>query len=179
MKKNIFEIWDHQVAAETFYRDVGSNNITTYDVSTFNAKATLINCPVELTDKWAGVTVAVSGSAAERTDWMLLMPYRVDVSGSKSQPYQEKVYDRDPIIIALDSDTGKPHEVALLAQHQSFQDRTTHVPGFVSMSYADTVTTLRSQLVTGSVPYVSGSTDLHAAMNHMVDLLRKSTTGSV
>ena len=165
MCDHIFEIRDHQTAAENFYRDVGTNNIKTYDVVTFHAQATLKNCPFALTNKWAGVTVAVSGSRDENTDWMLFLPYRVDVSGSKSQPYQEKVYDRDPIIIALDSDTGKPREVALLAQHQSFQDRTTHVPGFVSMSYAETVTTLRSQLVTGSAPYVSGSADLHAGMD--------------
>ena len=179
MEDNIFEIRDHHAAAEVFYRDVGTNNIATYDVTTFHAQATLKNCPVKLTEKWAGVTVAISGSLAVKTDWMLFLPYRVDVSGSKRQPNQEKLYDRDPIIIALDSDTGKPREVALLAQHQSFQDRTTHVPGFVSMSYAETVTTLRSQLVTGSAPYVSGSADLHAGMDHMVDLLRNWTTGSV
>lgn len=179
MPDDIFEIRDHQAAAENFYRDVGANNITTYDVTTFHALATLKNCPIKLTDKWAGVTVAVSGSAAEKTDWMLLMPYRVDESGSKTQPYREKLYDRDPIIIALDSDTGKPREVALLAHHQSFQDRTTHVPGLISSSYADAVTTLRSQLVTGSKPYVSGSADLHAAMNHMVNLLRTWPTGTV
>ena len=167
MGKKIVKITDHKEAAEKLSVDVGTNNVRFFDVHTFQENYHFHNYPPAYLDKCSGVTAVISGS--DNTNWMAIAPYRVDVSGSNN----EKVYDLDPMIITLDSDTNIASPTAYIGYHQNFQDRTTQISGSAHLSKEDTVSTLREQYCTGSDEFTNAPGEVMAGLQHMADILRQ------
>lgn len=160
---------DYRPAGEKLVKDVGDLNVVVYDVPTFQSSFPLKNYPAGYLDKCVSVTVAISGSQGEGINWALIAPYRLDTSGSN----KEKVYDIDPMVIALDNGSGIAGEVGYIGYHQNFQGRTTWEPGYSGIAPSVAVTMLRSQVVTGSMPLSAAPEPIKNALAYMAERLKK------
>ena len=159
-KEKWFE--DKHDAAVKFFADVGTNNVKVYDIRDYQLKANVEVHPTELLNRCTHVEVACSGDASSGHDWMLIAPYRVDVDKNN-----KKVYDVDPTLLVLDTDTGNPHPSGVAAYHQSFDERTSDIEGFDQGSSPQTVQSLRSSLTTDVQPLASGSEPTLNALSFM------------
>jgi len=65
-------ITDHQLAAERFIEDVGSNNVRYFDIPEFTSDVIPSVYPASYLAKCTSVTIAVSGSVGEGVDWMVV-----------------------------------------------------------------------------------------------------------
>ena len=168
MADKMIRVDDYRPAGEKLVKDVGDLNVMVYDVPTFQSSFTLKNYPAGYLDKCVSVSVAISGSKGEGINWALIAPYRLDTSGS----YKEKVYDIDPMIIALDNGSNKTGEVGYIGYHQNFKGRTTWEPGYSGLALSDAVTTLRSNVTPGSVPLGAAPVPIQNALAHMAQRLK-------
>ena len=114
------EIIDHHAAAERFYADVGSNAVRFYDIPSFASDVTLSVYPLSYLEKCTRAVVAVSGSAVEGKEWMVVCPYRVERDRKNSQ----MVFDIDPLIMTLDADSFEPSPVVTFEQFNGMSTTT-------------------------------------------------------
>lgn len=170
MKLKLFG--DHNAAAEKLFQDVGTNNVRIYQVDEYERIAQLPVHPPSLTKKWSQVVVAASGDLSSHRDWMVVAPYRADVSKKTS----EKCIDLDPVLLVLDSDLGLPHPSGAVAYHQTFPDRTTNIPGFEKVDLKATVADLRTRVIAGIGPLETAPPQVLSALHHMVGKFRADFT---
>ena len=166
--EKMIPVHDYKPAGEKLVKDVGDLNVKVYDVPSFQINFPLKNYPNGYLDKCVSVTVAISGSQSENINWALIAPYRIDTSGSN----KEKVYDIDPMIIALNNGSGSSGDVAFIGYHQNFHGRTTWEPGYSGIDPSFAVTLLRSQVVTGSMPLSAAPDAIKNALSHMAEQLK-------
>jgi hypothetical protein len=155
---------DKTQAASKMWADVGKNNVNTYDIPDYQAHFQLPTQPQPAADKWAGVTVAVSGEAATGRDWLCICPYRVD----EEKKTGEKVYDLDPVLmVILDTNTGKPHPSGVAVFHQDFLGRTIPAPGFMGQPLDVSVSGLRQSFQIGVTSLQTAPPEVLSALQHM------------
>jgi hypothetical protein len=159
---------DKQKAAIRLFQDVGRNSVKCFDVPNYQG---LVNVPVHppgLADKWTHLYVACSGDESSRCDWLAVVPYRVDTSGTAGH----KVCDLDPVLLVLDSDTGTPHDSGVVAYHRDFPGRTTALPGYETLSKEQTVSTVRSNLTSNMHALGNAPREVLNALHYMVNQYR-------
>lgn len=168
MAEKLIRVDDYKPAGEKLVNDVGDLNVVVYDVPTFQNKFSFKNYPAGYLDKCVSVSVAISGSQEDGINWALIAPYRVDASGSNN----EKVYDIDPMIIALDNGNGMCGGIGYIGYHQDFPGRTTWEPGYSGMALSDAVTELRSQVTSSSIPLSAAPEPIKNALTYMAERLK-------
>ena len=171
MKSKFFA--DHSRAAEQLLKDVGLNNVKTYDVADYQRVAQVPVHPPELTDKWTHVSVATSGEPVTGCEWLVVVPYRLDSSKSTN----EKCYDIDPVLFVFQSNSGNPHPSGAVAYHQDFPDRTTPVPGYKESAIDKAVSELRTTITANSLTLAEGPPEVLSALSHMVGKFRSDFIG--
>lgn len=118
-------------------------------------------------------TVAVSGDPSAGVDYMVVCPYRVDTS-LQSDGAKLLVYDIDPAIIVLDSESKPISSSGLALYHQNFSGRTSHIPNIISFSgYEQSVAHLRSQVVTGKVRIDKAPPETLSALHHAARVIKR------
>lgn len=158
-KEQWFE--DKKESFAKLYSDVGQNKVKVYDIHDYSSKSQIEVHPKSFLGKCTHVEIAVSGEVPSGRDWMLIVPYRVDGDSGK------KVYDADPVLTVLDSDSGMPSSSGVVARHRNFPERTTELLGYEHGTIEDTVKDLRQKLTTGVEPLASGSQTLLNALSYM------------
>lgn len=159
---------DKQQAAIRLYQDVGRNNVKCYDVPNYQG---LVNVPVHppgLADKWTHLYVACSGDASTGCDWLAIVPYRVDTSGTAGH----KVCDLDSVLLVLDSDTGTPHVSGVAAYHRDFPGRTTPLPGYETLSKEQTVSAVRANITSNLSALGDAPSEVLNALHYVVNQYR-------
>jgi hypothetical protein len=162
------QIFDHRAAAERFYADVGSNAVRFYDIPTFASDVTPSVYPFSYLEKCTRAVVAVSGSAVEGQEWMVVCPYRVDRDRRNSQ----MVFDIDPLIMTLDGDSLDPSPVAVIGYHQNFVGRTSPISGCAFSDVRTTVSQLRVAVTIGRTPLDFSPAEVQGALGHMAGYFR-------
>lgn len=152
---------DKQSAFAKLHEDVGQNNVRIFDVGECAQQYSIPVYSESILQKFSHIEVAISGDPPSGNDWMLIAGYRVDSDGTT------KVYDVDPILTVLNSDSGTSHPSGVIAYHRSYSGRTTEIQGFDGYSDDDTVSALRKNLNTGVIPLASGSPTTLNALNYM------------
>jgi hypothetical protein len=152
---------DKQAAFVKLREDVGQNNVRIYDVGEYAENYSLQVHPASILSKFSHMEVAISGDPSSGNDWMLIAGYRVGSDG------KTKVYDVDPILTVLDSDSGTSHPSGVIAYHRNYSGRTTEIEGFDGYSDHDTVCALRKNLNVGVIPLASGSPTTLGALSYM------------
>ncbi len=115
--------------------------------------------------------VAVSGEPTSNIQYMLVCPHRVDAN-TNSDGSKTLVYDIDPLIVILDSETKEFSPSGLVLFHQKFDGRTSQVDEAIEFEdYPQSVAKLKSQLVTGQVPLDNAPPEIQNAFNHAVSVL--------
>ncbi len=153
----------HQEAVTNLYTDVGMDAVVCYDIPHFPTGSLAGFYPAEYLAKCVSVIVAISGDAHNERDWLVICPYRVDQTGAQ----RDKVYDVDPFVVTLDSDTGLPAATGIVAYHAKFENRTSPVSGYQHLTKEGTVAALRQQVVTGSKPLAAAPASVLNALQHM------------
>jgi len=169
MSENILPVADYRLAGQKLVNDVGDLNVVIFDVPTFHKDYSFKNYPSRYLDKCVAVTVTISGCESDGINWALLAPYRLDIVVNN----QEKVYDIDPMILALDNGSGKSRDAGYLAYHLNIPGRTTWVPGYAGISRADAILALRSQLVTQRMPLSEAPVSIKKTLAYMVEVVKK------
>lgn len=162
------EIIDHRAAAERFYCDVGSNAVRFYDIPGFTSDITPSVYPERYLEKCTRVVVAVSGSQLEGKEWMVICPYRVD----QDKKNRAMVFDIDPLIMTLDSDSFEPSPVAVIGYHQNFVGRTSRIDGCLYSDVQTTVPQLRVAVTRGLTPLDLAPSEVDGAIGHMAAYFR-------
>lgn len=158
---------DKDKSASKLWADVGQNNVKTYDVDDYLNRFTLPVHTEGAAEKWTGITVAVSGEAVTGNDWLVAVPYRLDEAVDQNSGTKKKVYDLDPTIMVLDTDTGTPHPSGAAAYHQKFTGRTTDVGELDNEPMDVAVSGLRDKLTTGVAPLESAPPEVLSALHFM------------
>ena len=156
-------VTDHQEAITNLYTDVGLDAVVCYDLPHFPTGSLAAFYPADYLAKCVSVTVAISGDAHNDRDWMVICPYRIDETGAR----HDKVYDLDPFVVTLDSDTGLPSATGIVAYHCKFDDRSSPVSGYQHLTKEGTVTALRQHVVTGAKPLTAVPAPVLRALQHM------------
>lgn len=162
------EIFDHRVAAKRFYADVGPDAVRFYSIATFASDVTPSVYPRSYLEKCTRAVVAVSGSAVEGKEWMVVCPYRVDRDRRNSQ----MMFDIDPLVMTLDADSHEPSPVAVIGYHQDFFGRTSPIAGCTFSDIRTTVSQLRVAVTTGLTPLDLSPAEVQGALGHMAGYFR-------
>jgi hypothetical protein len=115
--------------------------------------------------KCSSVTVAVSGSGSN--DYVVLIPERPDYANSGSG----KVIDIDPIAFCLKRDDLDTYPTGVALFHQKYDGRTTEITGYDAYTLEETVSDLRSNLLTGAQPLSAASPTCINSITHAVTKL--------
>ena len=160
----------HTPAVENLFLSVGGNNFCCYDVPNFPISSLSTFYTPEYLSKCSHFTVAISGEAKAGKDWLLVCPHRIDNSGK----FNAKVADLDPFIAVLDSASWKVYPTGIVRYHSNFDERTSLIEGYESLSKAETVATLRQELVTGLAPLAEAPNNVLNALQFMVTDFKKT-----
>lgn len=162
-------ITDHEKAARRFLADLSGNGIITYNINDFSADAIPSVYPMGYLGKCSHATVALSGCAPEAQDYMVICPFRVD----RDFKNQRMVYDIDPLIITLDSNTLEPSPIAVIGYHQVFQGRTSPIAGFAYSDVNTTVAKIKNTVLTQAQPLDQIPGPVEQGLHHMADYFRQ------
>jgi hypothetical protein len=160
-------ISDHQLAAQRFISEVGSDAVRYYDISSFRSDVIPSVYPASYLDKCTSMTVAVSGSQSEGLNWMVFCPHRVDKDKSEGN----LVYDIDPLILTLDS-AQQPSPIGVIGYHLKFPGRVTPIAGYTLSDYPTSVASLRSSVITGLAPLNQIPSSVEQALGFMANYFR-------
>lgn len=161
-------ITDHKKAAHRFLSDLAKNDIITYNIYDFSADVIPSVYPAGYLNKCTHATVAISGSAHEAQDYLVICPFRVD----RDSKAQRMVYDIDPLIITLDSFTAEPAPVAIIGYHQNFPGRTTPIAEFAFSDIYTTVALIQKQIITTADRLDNIPLPVEHSLKHMADYFR-------
>lgn len=152
---------DKSGAFNQLYQDVGNNNIKVYTVEDYKSKVSIPVHPPAVLDKFTHLEIATSGNVPSGPTWLSISSFRVDESSGK------KVYDNDPILTIVDSNTGSSHASGVINFHQDFDERTSNITGYETFTIEQTVSDLRNDIVSHAIPLESGSPTTLNALSHM------------
>lgn len=145
-------------AAEHLRVDAAHGNLLIYDIPNFPSGI----IPAGYLDKCSSVVVAVTGSG--NLDYLVAMPIRPDKQKSGSM----KDIDIDPVVFCFKRDDLEAFPTGVALSHQNFPGRTSPLSGYNAFTVEQTVTDLRTKLVTGYQP-ISASPDYFTnAISHSV-----------
>jgi len=161
----------YSTAVKKLTDEVSSNTCRVYDVSSIPS-----DFPHRPSDsKVTHYSVAVSGEPTSNVEYMLVIPHRVDTATNHDKT-QTLVYDLDPAILILDSETKEVSPSGLTLFHQNFDGRTSPVGSeMVFEDYSKSVAELKSLIVTGETPLQEAPDPVLNALHHAVTVLKSHT----
>jgi hypothetical protein len=153
--------------------DVGRNQIRFYTTNDFPGG--FPGLPPDLLRKCTSVRVAISACSAERRDYMLIAPNRLD-RADKGSGY---CHDMDPFIAYFDSESGKPCRTDIFCYHGRFRGRSEPVKDLLEHSndLEETVATLKEKVISSSQPIDEVDDRIKEAMHFMADVFRSEIDG--
>ncbi len=158
----------HRSAIEQLSKDVGAHAYRTYLVD--ELPDGLISNPDQAA-KVSSVVVMTSGSADGARDWMVVVPLRVDTSGSHGTASPQRfVHDKDPMTFYLSSQ-GVPGVSGSISFHTKYAGRTEDVavlnsPETVQAAVAD----IRGRYTATSGSFSDADRSLQNALQYGVSL---------
>lgn len=160
----------HLPAIKQLYEDVGKNAFKTFRVDALPS-GTLRS---GLAEKVSSVVVMTSGSSDEARDWMVVVPLRVDVSGSQGTARPPSfVHDKDPMTFYF-STPGSPSVSGSISFHSSYFGRTEDAEPFgTPTTLQEAVADLRAQFSPTSGSFEDADGSLRNALQYGVKAFRK------
>jgi len=139
-------------------RDVRAGQVRIYNIEEF--PPSIIH--PEVLEKSTKVVVACSASPSRGREWLLVIPYRLDEEAG------DKVYDLDPFVTYLDTDSGTPAASGVFVYHGKFEGRNIEADFDRREDLTAAVTELREQVETGTYRLEDADQDVINAMDYMV-----------
>ena len=159
----------HRPSIERLYEDVGKNAYKTFLVDELPDGLVAAG----QAEKVSSVVVMTSGSVDESRDWMVVLPLRVDTSGSHDAASPRRfVHDKDPMTFYL-TPQGQPGVSGSISFHSNYSGRTEDVPvPGAPTTLPDAVAAIRSRFVPTSGSFSVADASLQNALQHGVKLFR-------
>jgi len=160
-------------AVKKLSKDIENLEFKTYRFDNFPEDLPM---PEGIVDKSYSFDVAISGSATDGRDYILISANRVDYKRGKGKRIPGQfVTDIHPFVAFIDTSNNELYPSGILWHHADFEDRTTEISGTLHVTGSKLpVSQLRQNILSDASGSLQENEKISTTMNSIVKVLKRN-----